>query len=239
MAILRKALQRLLILLWLRPGTVRRAPIGGQRGLRFELSGPLAGRVSVFYRTYEKAVSDWMDSHVQPGMTVYVVGAHVGVHVLTIAKRLRGEGHIVAFEGWPQNFTHLQRNIALNPQVNVTIEAVPACVAAESGTIAMAQGDTDGKHHIKHKGDTTRIIEVPAITLDDYHRQHENTPALILVDVEGFEADVLRGATELITAHTPLLVLEHHGEAAALREILHKLGYTVNEYRRHLYATPT
>lgn len=238
MTTLRKVFQDLLILFWLRPGTIRRVPVGRQRGLRFELRGPLTNRVSVFYRTYEKAVSDWLDTHVQPGMTVYVVGAHVGVHVLAIAKRLQGDGYIAAFEGWPENFTYLERNIALNPQVDVTIEAIPACVAAESGTIAMAQGDADGKHHIMHAKDTTRIVEVPAVTLDDYNNQHDHNPALILVDVEGHEADVLRGATELITAHTPLLVLEHHGKAPALRKILVKMGYVVHKHRRHLYATP-
>lgn len=238
MTALRTFFHRLLIAIWLRPGSVRRVPIGGQRGLYFELRGPLAQRISIFYRTYEEAVSAWLDAHVQPGMTVYVVGAHVGVHVLTVARRLHGNGQIVAFEGWPENFTYFQRNIALNPQLNVTIEAVAACVAAESGTIEMAEGAADGKHHIIREGDTARIIKVPSVTLDDYCQQHGSPPALILVDVEGYEADVLRGAAGLIAEHKPLLVLEHHDKADALRATLKKLGYTVTESPKHLYATP-
>ncbi len=238
MTALRTLFHRLLIGIWLRPGAVRRVPIGGQRGLKFELRGPLAQRISVFYRTYEKAVSAWLDAHVQPGMTIYVVGAHVGVHVLTIARRLQETGRIIAFEGWPENFTHFQRNIALNTELNVKIEAVAACVASESGTIEMAEGAADGKHHIIREGDTARIIEVPSVSLDDYYQQHSGPPAVILVDVEGYEADVLRGAAGLIAEHKPLLVLEHHDKADALRATLKKLGYTVTESPKHLYATP-
>lgn len=223
---------------WLRPGTVRRVPVGGQRGLNFELRGPLTKRVSVFYRTYEKTVSEWLDAQVKPGMTVYVVGAHIGVHVLGIAKRLAGSGRVVAFEGWPENVTYLQNNIAANPQLQAVIESVAACVAAKSGTIQMAQGGADGKHHIAAEADTAQIIEVPAVTLDDFYREKGTPPALILVDVEGHEADVLHGAMGLITEHKPLLVLEHHGKADALRKELQPLGYSLTENDRHLYAVP-
>ncbi|MCB9452223.1 MAG: FkbM family methyltransferase [Anaerolineaceae bacterium] len=226
---------------WLRPGTVRRVPFGAQRGLRFELRGPLEKRVSIFYKTYEKAVSEWLDHHVQPGMTVYVVGAHVGVHVLGIAKRLGDDGHVVAFEGWPENFTYLKRNIAINPQLDATIEPVAACVTAESGTIQMAQGAADGKHHIANDAKEEHAsgsIEVPAVSLDDYYAENGNPPALILVDVEGHEADVLRGATHLIAEQKPMLILEHHGKADTLRKKLKALGYSLTRSPRHLYATP-
>jgi FkbM family methyltransferase len=231
-------IQSALAAVWLREGTIRRSWFGPYRGLKFALTGPGYTRLGVFYHAYEQSVTDWLKSAVQPGMTIYVVGAHVGIHVLYIASLLKGQGKIYAFEGWPENLAVLKQNIALNAQLGVEIVPVQECVARESGTITMARGGSDGKHHIAGDGESNaETLEVPATSLDDFWAKTGACPDLILIDIEGYELDALQGAEKMIRACKPRLVLEHHNRADALLKWLADHDYTVQRQdKRHIFT---
>src|SRR5689334_9766588 len=231
-------IQSALAAVWLREGTVRRSWFGPYRGLNFALTGPGYGRLGVFYHAYEQSVTEWLKFTVQPGMTVYVVGAHVGIHVLYIGGLLKGQGKIYAFEGWPENLAVLKQNIGLNPQLGVEINPVQQCVARESGTIVMARGGSDGKHHIAGEGESSsETLEVPATSLDDFWWKTGVNPDLILIDIEGYELDALQGAEKLIRACKPRLILEHHNRADVLLEWLKNHDYVVQRQdKRHLFT---
>jgi len=231
-------IQSVLTAVWLREGTVRRSWFGPYRGLKFGLRGAGATRLGVFYRPYEQNVTDWLRAAVKPGMTVYVIGAHVGIHVLYIAKLLQGQGHIDAFEGWPDNFQILQWNISLNPHLGLRIVPLQQCITRQSGTIVMAQGSADGKHHIARSNDrAAKILEVPAISLDDFWAQTGKCPDLILIDIEGYERDALAGGERLFGACSPRLALEHHDRADELLRWLDEHGYAVEAHdTRHIFA---
>ena len=82
---LRRTLDSLISRLWLRGETARRVLFGPYQGLTFGLSAPMATRHSIFFRAYEPNVQAMLAAWVRPGMTVYVVGAHVGLPALYIA----------------------------------------------------------------------------------------------------------------------------------------------------------
>jgi FkbM family methyltransferase len=231
-------LQAALAAVWLREGTVRRSWFGPYRGLKFALVGPGFGRLGVFYRAYEQSVTEWLKAIVQPGMTVYVVGAHVGIHVLYIANLLKGQGKVYAFEGWPENFAVLKQNIQLNPQLGAEIVPVQECVARESGSSIMARGGSDGKHHIADvNAGEAETLEVPATSLDDFWSKTGACPDLILIDIEGYELDALHGAEKLVRACKPHLILEHHERADALRAWLAAHDYPIQRHdKRHLFT---
>ena len=231
-------IQSALAAVWLREGSVRRSWFGPYRGLKFALTGPGFTRLGVFYHAYEQSVMDWLTSAVRPGMTVYVVGAHVGIHVLYIAGLLKGQGKLVAFEGWPENYAVLKQNVALNSQLGVEIIPVQQCVARESGSIVMARGGSDGKHHIAGEGEgDAETLEVPATSLDDFWAKTGVCPDLILIDIEGYELDALQGAEKLIQACKPRLVLEHHNRADILLDWLAGHDYVVQLHdKRHIFT---
>lgn len=53
-------------------------------------------------------------------------------------------------------------------------------------------------------------------------------PSLIKIDVEGMEADVIRGARETIARHSPVLYLENNGDnSTAIAPVLDEIGYRV------------
>jgi FkbM family methyltransferase len=235
---IKRSLHKLLARTLLRQGTVRQVPIGPYRGLRFYLSEPMMSRLGAFYRAYEPEVSEWLAEFVQPGMTVCIIGGHIGIHVLYVARLLQEQGRVVVFEGWPENYAALQRNIGLNEQLNVEILLEPQCIAAAPGTIQMAQGASDGKHHIAAGGEA-QTLAVPATTLDAFFGTAAVCPDMILIDIEGFELDALKGGENLLAKCRPVLVLEHHGADAALTGWLSVRSYRVDMLgRRHLVARP-
>ena len=59
------------------------------------------------------------------------------------------------------------------------------------------------------------LIDVPAVTLDDFVANGGPVPQLVKVDVEGGEYEVLRGGDRLFSMQYPLIAAEvHHKQAA-------------------------
>lgn len=75
--------------------------------------------------------------------------------------------------------------------------------------------------------------EVPFVTIDRLCEERGVAPAIVKIDVEGAEADVLRGARKTLQAHRPVICLELHfdemerrGESpGALLEEMASMGY--------------
>jgi FkbM family methyltransferase len=90
-----------------------------------------------------------------------------------------------------------------------------------------------------------RTIEAGFTTLDDEWRRIGRDPAVVKIDVEGAEAEVLRGATALIGNVRPVLFLELHldelrarGESvASMLAPLQKAGYQFYDPGGRLLST--
>jgi FkbM family methyltransferase len=232
--------KRLSRIVWFREGAVRRCICGPYKSLRFVIGPQMHSRMIVFYGAYESEVTDLLASVIRPGMTVGVIGAHVGIHALFIAKRLQGQGQVPAFEPWPDNFRYLKENVAHNTLSRSCVVPLPFAVGARAGTARLSAGETDGTHHITQAGETP-ALEVPIVTLDGYWHNIAAPPDLLLIDVEGEELSVLQGAIGLIQTAKPKLLLEHHGpdRVALLTHWLEQRRYVVSPAGpRHLYAQP-
>jgi FkbM family methyltransferase len=148
------------------------------------------------------------------------VGAHVGALLAEIV-RIAPQGHHHAVEPLP--------DLAAALRANFPAVAVHECVVASDawvsshGTKATIHRNVDDPgyssvertDHPRVKGKTIEEVTVSSSTLD---RVIEGSAHIDLVklDVEGFELQVLQGATELLNSHRPLIVFEHEavGEAA-------------------------
>lgn len=235
--LLKRAALAALAQTWLRPGATRQATAGPYRGLAFALTPPMLTRREVFFRAYEANVTDWLQRRITPGSVVWDVGAHVGIHALYAAKLAGASGRVVAFEGWPENLGGLHRNITANAGLAAVVTVAPVCIARAAGTVQMARGASDGKHHLAEPGETD-VIAVEATTLDAYWQQSGICPDYILIDIEGHERDALDGGTAMLAACHPGLALEHHGQLDTLREWLAAHGYTVDAAdKRHIFAS--
>lgn len=223
---------------WFRPGTVRTAWFEPYAGLKFELSPQVfPARMCIFVRGCEKEVSAELKRRINPGNTVAVVGAHVGMHVLHMAKLLRGQGEVFAFEPWPDNFRALETNLSVNQRRTRNVVAINKAVGGASGWSEMTAGPSDGEHHLSNPGESGGR-PVPMTTLDDELADVQLD--LLLVDVEGRELDVLEGAEQLLRRCRPTLILEHHGGQVGLTARLAQLGYLTSALGdRHVIAEPS
>ena len=78
-------------------------------------------------------------------------------------------------------------------------------------------------------GDHLKVMDVPTCTLDSYFAQTGRVPDLLLIDVEGAELDVLKGAEATLKTVRPKLMIELHEWDDSKRdetsEFLSLMGY--------------
>ena len=170
---------------------------------------------------HELTVQSALLTAVFPGMVVYDIGAHVGSITLGMARLAGPLGHVVAFEADPETAENLMENRARN-NLTTPIEIVSSAVwSYSSSLISFRRGgkkrshggvEMDGQHPVLGSGE---VIQVPAITVDDFVANGGRVPQLIKIDVEGGEYEVLRGGERLFSLQPPLIVAEiHHKQAA-------------------------
>jgi len=107
--------------------------------------------------------------------------------------------------------------------------------------------ETSALHNPMIGGADALQYEVPVTTLDVFSAEHglRGRPAVIKIDVEGFEVQVLEGAAAYLEATRPWFSIDIHrdpfGEGtteAKVVGILEPLGYTFERMSHVLLATP-
>lgn len=140
----------------------------------------------------------------EPGDTVYDVGANIGVIGLLVALHPRGlSARIHCFEPEPQNLSALRRNVAAN-RLEDRIECHQEALSDTAGEIELfvRGGPGEGRHSTVAKAGSTASITVPMCTLDDMARRSDSAPTVLKIDVEGAEGRVLAGASECIESRS-------------------------------------
>jgi FkbM family methyltransferase len=144
---------------------------------------------------HERALTEVFRQIVEPGDTVFDVGANLGLHSLTFSKLAR---QVVAFEPNRALLPNLRRTIAHVP--NVTLQEI--CLSESDGTVEFHVSEWD--HMLgslaNWTGQPTKTLAVPARTLDSLIAEGEvPKPQVLKVDVEGAELLVFRGAEQLLS----------------------------------------
>jgi len=121
---------------------------------------------------------------------------------------------VYTFEPEPANVAALQTNVADWPAITVTAAALGSVPGRVGLTRPKAQA---GLWRVEGAGD------IPQVRLDDVIA--DPVDALVL-DVEGAEVDVWRGAERLITTSRPLLWFEYVQHTDAITDWLTAHGYT-------------
>ncbi len=128
------------------------------------------------------------------------VGANVGSYTLLASGAVGAR--TIAFEPVPQTFARLRANCDANG-LGSKVDMREVCVGASTGTVAFST-DADTMNSIVAAGDMRPSIQVPLRRLD---AEIGESPALIKIDAEGSDDDVLAGATALLCGEGPLALL--------------------------------
>lgn len=138
------------------------------------------------------------------GNTFVDVGANVGVYSAFASKLVGKMGRVLAIEAHPITYRYLTDNLARNEFDNV--EAVNCAAGDLPGQLRIAMTERNaGETHIA-TGIEDGVV-VPVERLDDLLPKHGiDQVDYLKIDVEGFELPVLRGACEVISSSSAIVV---------------------------------
>jgi FkbM family methyltransferase len=194
------------------------------RGLRFN-GGQSA--VGFILGTHDLDVQYAMSRLIQPGMTVYDIGANVGFTAILAANQVTASGRVICFEPLAVNATAIRHNAQLNGFAHVEVVQTALGIADGEAEFFVSASPTWGR--LAQAGEApmqTGVVRVPVRTLDSLSAQWP-MPQFIKMDVEGVEADVIRGGGETLRRARPIMVIELHHTYHAVMDALKGLDYAV------------
>src|SRR2546425_283113 len=150
-----------------------------------------------------------------PGMLLFDIGAHFGLFSLAALHYGGGNARAIAVDPSPTatHFTRLQA--ALN-HVSDRLHVVQAAVGDKSGWQDMVSvGVLASGYYVAPSKDHSpgELTKTKAVTLDQLSKEFSVLPTHVKIDVEGYEAAVLRGGESILSrSSAPLLFIEVHNE---------------------------
>jgi FkbM family methyltransferase len=170
------------------------------------------------------------------GATFIDIGANHGAYSLFGAKQVGSSGRVFSIEPQPRLAAALRHSVSVNRLTNIEVEecAISNRLGEEtfylssssSGTASLFQSDMI---------DESRTLIVRVETLDAFASRHDiRDLQLLKVDAEGSEANVFRGAANVLTnlrpyvwfEFNPAALIEAGERVSVLAEVLSQYGYT-------------
>lgn len=164
---------------------------------------------------WEREVIAFFAQTIRPGDTVLDIGAYVGPHALLASRLVGAVGQVYAFEPDPVARALLHRNVVANDAGNVTI--LPWAVADKLGPVWLDSSSLGGANTVTSR--VAGLMQVPAVKLTSFCEQLRLSPAVIKIDVEGGEAEIVTEEAMGILRDARAVVIEVHEAALAERGI--------------------
>jgi FkbM family methyltransferase len=221
-----------LVLGWLPPGS----DVGVEypNGTRLHLPARMKGAIHFVTLGLCEFAEMAFVTHCLRGEDLFVdAGANVGAYTV-LAGGVAG-ARTLSFEPHPDSFRCLQRNIAVNALGSLAV-AKQTALGRASGRVRLT--DADGmENRVLSSPSAGAGIEVPILPLDEA-LAGQPVPAVIKMDVEGFESEVLAGAQHTLQQPGLLgMIIERGGsgqeygfDEAALHRSLHADGWSPWRY---------
>lgn len=184
--------------------------------------------------TYERSIQRVLAEQADGCRIAYDVGTHVGFFTLFLARVVRAEGRVYAFEPSAAEAQLLHELIRCNHlEERITVQQCAVC--DENGQLSFntGHGSFTGileKAPANKPGGDRPSCMVQAITLGHFVYDLGNpAPDVMKIDVESAEPLVLRGADRLLRLHRPRMLIEVHGPTACKETVSQLLahGYRV------------
>jgi FkbM family methyltransferase len=187
-------------------------------------------------RVFDPCVTEVLHRLIEPGETVADVGANLGYMTSLAAARVGAAGKVLAFEPHPRAIELLERNAERWRGLDLAgaVEISRVALSSASGAGMLVSG-TSSEFDMAvaalsddfQDGGGSDSIEVPLARLDEIAGGERF--GLVKIDVEGHEAEVLRGASDLLTRGTirDIVFEDHDDYPSEATEIVEEAGYEV------------
>jgi FkbM family methyltransferase len=149
------------------------------------------------------------DYALKPGDKVIEAGSFIGYYTLRMAEDVGPDGHVVSIEPLEANLDIIRRNLQANDVRNVTV--LPYAVSDRRGAktlhVTHLQKNSLVPEIIRGKGDV-REVRVRAETIDNIVEETGiGWPALVILTVNGIEAEALGGMKNTLLGENVHLVV--------------------------------
>lgn len=178
---------------------------------------------------------DWFEDEIkfqrrllQPGQKVIDIGANYGVYALTMAHAVGPTGCVWAFEPASSTSELLAEGIALNGFAQVVLER--SALSSACGTAQLSLNEhSELNALVRGKASSGPGETVSVVTLDECIDRHGwRDIALVKIDAEGEETNILRGGKRFFAELSPLVQYEIKAGADLHMELVQEfaaLGY--------------
>ncbi|HSX12955.1 MAG TPA: FkbM family methyltransferase [Chlamydiales bacterium] len=182
---------------------------------------------------WESGIGELVKKYTREGTIAIDIGAHIGIHTITMSKKVGSTGRVISFEPQFKIFRELYQNIKLNA-CDHNVILLRNALGDYEGQVEMSirNPENEGGTSIGRDGDIADMRTLDSFNLDNV--------SFIKIDVESYELNVLRGAKETIQRNKPVIVfeilgnhdLDHCSEELKMQcestiEFLRALGYRV------------
>lgn len=160
--------------------------------------------------SYEPGTLGVIESALKQGDRFLDIGANVGLMSLVAARCVGPSGRVDSFEPLPEIRNLLSQSITLNGFNNVVLHDFALGSAPAQMTIYRHPEVNRGSASLAWSNDVGAATTVNIQPLDDIaYRDTDQPIRMIKIDVEGWELEVLRGASAVLTRHPqPVVCIE-------------------------------
>ncbi len=166
-----------------------------------------------FFGAHGSALIRYATSHLQPGDWAIDAGANVGLMASPLAAAVGPSGCVWAVEPLPRNVARLEELKAANGlgQLEILPLALGSVAATARLHLSSRPGGSGSGSFVAPWGEEA-FVEVATARLDDLvaARSPRGPLRLVKIDVEGYEAELLKGAEATLRGHRPLVICEFH-----------------------------
>lgn len=176
-------------------------------------SDKIIGNVICKGNIWEEFMHKYFKKYSHPEKIALDIGANIGTHSLVLSRYF---DKVYSFE--PLFYDVLQKNMDINGISNVQV--IPKGLSDIHGEATIKRDNFNaGASYITSDGDSS-------INLDKLDNFTFNKPiALMKIDVEGHELEVIRGGLETIRKHKPVIIIEIKNND--IFDLIRGLGYTI------------
>jgi len=228
---------------------VRHIWLGSLWGTKFTID-PRSNLSDLFGILREPHLQRLLGKYLQPGDTVFDIGANTGFFTLLMSRLVGENGRVFAFEPIPETAESLSHHLKINSISNVKL--LVKGVTDNCGVTDFRVPDNGRNHSMAsmfwHKRDPNSVvIQAGTIVIDEDVELSDINPKFIKIDVEGSEGVALKGMKQLLRRARPILFLECSDIGRQQTwDIMRSLGYScfdvgkegrkVSEYAKYRHS---